>query len=137
MAHHTHALCVLHREYTNRKGENVSEKKVVCLRRLRAKGARSSPTVEKGDRIAVFEGQLEADPATGGPAHLVGQDGTPHARFNVIVHQMRWYPKGDKGKDAVEKEPEGLIENSQPAQSLPDQPLPNILSGCIICRSAD
>ena len=113
------------REYTNRKAETVSEKKWYACVVFGEGRAQFANKFEKGDRIAVFEGQLEADPATGGPRIWYGQDGTPHASFNVIVHQMRWYPKGDKGKDAVEKEPEGLIENGQPAQSLPDQPLPN------------
>jgi len=98
---------------------------VVCLRRLRRRRAQFANKFEKAIGLRSSKANWKADPATGGPRIWYGQDGTPHASFNVIVHQMRWYPKGDKGKDAVEKEPEGLIENSQPAQSLPDQPLPN------------
>lgn len=104
------------REYTNRKDETVSEKKWYACVVFGEGRAQFADKFKKGDRVTVFEGRLEADPETGGPRIWYGQDGTPHASFNVIVHKMRWHPK-DGRDEAVEKEPEEQTENGQPQPS--------------------
>ena len=103
------------RKFTKRNGEEVSEKKWYSCVVFGEGRAQFADQFKKGDRLVVFEGHLEADPQTGGPRIWYSQDGSPHASFSVIIHEMRWYPKdGSKNTESVEKEPEGLIEDGHP-----------------------
>ena len=102
------------RKFTKRSGEEVSEKKWYSCVVFGEGRAQFADQFKKGDRIVVFEGQLEADPQTGGARIWYSQDGSPHASFNVIIHEMRWYPRDGKSSEPVEKEPEGLIEDGHP-----------------------
>ena len=45
--------------------------------------------LKKGSKVYI-EGLLSADPATGGPRIWTGQDGTPHASFELNVRTIKF-----------------------------------------------
>ena len=60
------------------------------------------------------------NPETGDPRIWYGPNGTPHASFNVIVHQMRGHPKD--GRDESVEEERVKNDHPQPNHVVPPAP---------------
>jgi single-strand DNA-binding protein len=77
------------RQYTNNNGETVKE---TIWFRVSAWGKQAETCnqyLKKGSKVLV-EGRLTADANTGGPRIWTGQDGTPHASYEVSAQMVRF-----------------------------------------------
>ncbi len=99
-------------QYTNEKSETV---KITTWFRCSAWGKAAevfNQYLKKGSKVLV-EGRLISDPATGGPKLWIGQDGKPHASFEVSVRELHFLDS-KIGNTQVEPAANGLDEEDIP-----------------------
>ena len=73
----------------------------------------------KKGRLALIEGQLKPDPATGGPRIWTGNDGTTRAQYEVTAGTVRFM--GGRGEAPAAEAPGGALEEP-PAETEEEIP---------------
>jgi single-strand DNA-binding protein len=109
------------RQYTNNNGETVKE---TIWFRVSAWGKQAETCnqyLKKGSKVLV-EGRLTADANTGGPRIWTGQDGAPHASFEVSAQTVRFLSSRSETAEPSMGGTPGMDDGMAPAGDEGDIP---------------
>jgi len=97
------------------RGEETTWFRITAWRRL----AETCNQYLKKGHLALVEGQLKPDPATGGPRIWTGNDGTTRAQYEVTAGTVRFM--GGRGEAPAAEAPGGALEEP-PAETEEEIP---------------